>query len=37
VDLVVRRWQQLTGQAATLEGDDRTFDQVVAERTRKAA
>ena len=37
VDLVVRRWQQLTGQAATLEGDERTFDQVVAERTRKAA
>jgi DNA modification methylase len=37
VDLVVRRWQQLTGQAATLEGDDRTFDQVVAERTQKAA
>jgi DNA modification methylase len=37
VDLVVRRWQQLTGQAATLEGDGRTFDQVVAERTRKAA
>lgn len=29
-DVIVRRWQQFTGQAATLEGDGRTFDQVGA-------
>lgn len=32
VDVGIRRWQKLTGQAATLEGDGRTWDQIAAER-----
>jgi DNA modification methylase len=32
VDVIVRRWQDWTGGAATLEGDGRTFDELVAER-----
>lgn len=32
VDVAVIRWQQFTGKAAILEGDGRTFDQLVAER-----
>jgi DNA modification methylase len=28
VDLIVRRWQTLTGKAAKLEGDGRSFDEV---------
>jgi DNA modification methylase len=31
-DVIVLRWQQLTKQAAILEGDGRTFDQVRSER-----
>lgn len=30
VDVIVKRWQEYTGRAATLEGDGRTFDQVEA-------
>ncbi len=26
VDVIVARWQEFTGKAATLEGDGRTFD-----------
>ena len=39
VDVVVMRWQTLTGKAATLEGDPkkRTFQQVASERLGKAA
>jgi hypothetical protein len=37
LDVVVRRWQQLSGQLATLEGDGRTFDQMVELRGQKAA
>lgn len=33
VDVIVRRWQDWTGQQATLEADGRTFDAVAAERT----
>jgi hypothetical protein len=29
-DVIVQRWQDFTGKAATLEGDGRTFDEVVA-------
>jgi DNA modification methylase len=29
-DVIVRRWQEFTGQQATLEGDGRTFDAVAA-------
>jgi len=32
VDMAIRRWQDFTGQQATLEGDGRTFAQVAAER-----
>lgn len=32
VDVIVRRWQDFTGQQATLEGDGRTFDVMAAER-----
>ena len=27
-DVIVRRWQEFTGNAATLEGDDRTFEEI---------
>jgi DNA modification methylase len=27
-DVIVRRWQEFTGQAATLEGDNRRFDEI---------
>lgn len=33
VDVAVRRWQTMTGQDAVLDGDGRTFGEVVAERT----
>jgi DNA modification methylase len=36
-DVVVERWQQLSGQKATLEGDGRTFEFLAGERRRKAA
>jgi DNA modification methylase len=32
VDVVVMRWQQLSGKQATLDGDGRTFDQIVEQR-----
>ena len=32
VDVIVRRWQDFTGQEATLEGDGRTFAQIAEER-----
>jgi DNA modification methylase len=32
VDVIVRRWQNLTGKVALLEADSRSFDQVTAER-----
>jgi DNA modification methylase len=32
VDVIVCRWQQLTGRAATLDGDGRGFDEIKAER-----
>jgi DNA modification methylase len=36
-DVAVRRWQRWTGEAATLEGDDRTFDGIAAERAEGEA
>jgi DNA modification methylase len=36
-DVVVRRWQDYTGQQATLQGDGRTFADVAQERLRAAA
>ena len=32
VDVIVTRWQEFTGEAATLEGDGRSFADVAAER-----
>jgi DNA modification methylase len=31
-DVIVRRWQEFTGQEATLQGDGRTFNEIQAER-----
>ncbi len=36
VDVCVRRWQNFTGQQATLESDGRTFDEISAERIQAA-
>jgi hypothetical protein len=32
VDVAVKRWQNFTGEAAVLDGDDRNFDDVAAKR-----
>ncbi len=37
VDVVVQRWQQLSGQPAKLEDDGRTFERMARERKQKAA
>ena len=39
VDVVIQRWQQLSGEQATLDGDARTFDEIAQERggSRQAA
>lgn len=34
VDVAVTRWQRMTGQAARLDGDGRTFDEIAQERAR---
>jgi DNA modification methylase len=34
VDLIVCRWQQLTGRVATLDGDGRSFAEIQAERLK---
>lgn len=34
VDVVIDRWQQYTGEKATLDGDGRTFDEIKAARPR---
>jgi DNA modification methylase len=36
VDVAVRRWEAFTGQAATLEGDGRTFADISSERLQGA-
>ena len=35
-DVIVQRWQQYTGKAATLEGDGRTYDSVAIDRVGTA-
>jgi len=35
VDVMVRRWQGITGKSATLEGDGRSFEDVAADRLSK--
>ena len=37
VDVVVQRWQQLSGKQAVLEGDDRSFEAIAGERLKVAA
>jgi DNA modification methylase len=37
VDVVIQRWQGLSGKKATLEGDGRTFDAIQKDRQRMAA
>jgi len=37
VDVIVQRWQQFTGKAATLDGTDKTFDEIAFERTDNPA
>jgi DNA modification methylase len=37
VDVVIQRWQGLSGKKATLEGDGRTFDAIRKDRHRMAA
>ncbi len=36
-DVVVQRWQQLTGKQAVLDGDGRTFETIAGERLKVAA
>ncbi len=36
VDVIVERWQNLTGEVAVLEGDDRTYDDLRVARERKS-
>jgi DNA modification methylase len=36
-DVIVERWQQLSGKQATLEGDGHTFSEIKAERIGAAA
>ena len=36
VDVIVQRWQVLSGKTATLEGTDKTFEQVREQRLGKA-
>jgi DNA modification methylase len=36
VDVVVERWQQLTGKQATLDGDGQSFNEIAEERRQVA-
>ena len=36
VDVIVQRWQTLSGSKAKLEGDGRTFEKIAAERQKGA-
>jgi DNA modification methylase len=37
VDVVIGRWQQLTGRQATLDGDGRSFDEITRESVKEVA
>jgi DNA modification methylase len=37
VDVIVQRWQQLTGKQATLDGDARKFDEIAQGRLKESA
>ena len=36
-DVIVKRWQDFTGEQATLDGDGRTFAEIAADRAQEAA
>jgi DNA modification methylase len=36
VDVVIQRWQTLSGKQAILEGDGRTFEEITVERQKAA-
>jgi DNA modification methylase len=36
VDVIVQRWEQLSGKKATLEGDGRSFEEIARERRTAA-
>jgi len=36
-DVIVQRWQQLSGKKATLDGDGRTFEEIAHERAAVTA
>jgi DNA modification methylase len=37
VDVVVHRWQELSGEKATLDGDGKTFEEISKERRKQPA
>jgi len=37
VDVIVERWQNLTGQSAVLDGEDRTYEDLKPTRTKRSA
>jgi DNA modification methylase len=37
IDVIVQRWQTLSGNKAKLEGDGRTFEEIAAERQKVTA
>ena len=37
VDVIVQRWQTISGEKAKLDGDGRTFEEIAAERQKAAA
>jgi DNA modification methylase len=37
VDVIVQRWQTISGEKATLEGDGRTFEEIARQRQKAAA
>jgi DNA modification methylase len=36
-DVIISRWQSLSGEKATLDGAGRTFEEIAQERRREAA
>ena len=37
VDVIVRRWQEFTGEQAALDQDGRSFDEIAGARKQQAA
>jgi hypothetical protein len=36
VDVIVQRWQDLSGKKATLDGDERSFEEIANDKRRAA-